>query len=134
MSNELDELIARRSAELFRAHRQRIYERTDRLFAGLMLFQWLAAIAAAYWVSPLTWMGAASRTHIHVWAAIFLGGATTLLPVVLAIGWPGRVFTRHTVAAGQMIMSALLIHLSGGRIETHFHVFGCSLLGNREGA
>ena len=124
MSNELDELIARRSAELFRAHRQRIYERTDRLFAGLMLFQWLAAIAAAYWVSPLTWMGAASRTHIHVWAAIFLGGATTLVPVGLAIGWPGRVFTRHAVAAGQMIMSALLIHLSGGRIETHFHVFG----------
>ena len=23
-----------------------------------------------------------------------------------------------------MLMSALLIHLSGGRIETHFHVFG----------
>src|SRR3989454_10737864 len=124
MSNELDGLIARRSGELCRAHRQRIYERTDRLFAGLMLFQWLAAIAAAYWVSPLTWVGAASRTHIHVWAAIFLGGATTLVPVGLAIGWPGRVFTRHAVAAGQMIMSALLIHLSGGRIETHFHVFG----------
>jgi hypothetical protein len=23
-----------------------------------------------------------------------------------------------------MLMSALLIHLTGGRIETHFHVFG----------
>ena len=113
-----------RSAEIFRAHRQRIYERTDRLFAGLMLFQWLAAIAAAYWVSPLTWAGAASRTHLHVWAAIFLGGACTLFPVGLAVGWPGRAFTRYAVASGQMLMSALLIHLSGGRIETHFHVFG----------
>src|SRR5262249_25667762 len=28
------------------------------------------------------------------------------------------------VAVGQMLMSALLIHLSGGRPETHFHVFG----------
>src|SRR5207253_9082068 len=28
------------------------------------------------------------------------------------------------VAAGQMLMSALLIHITGGRIETHFHVFG----------
>ena len=32
--------------------------------------------------------------------------------------------TRHAIAAGQMMMSALLIHLTGGRIETHFHVFG----------
>src|SRR5204862_744210 len=25
---------------------------------------------------------------------------------------------------GQMLMSALLIHITGGRVETHFHVFG----------
>ncbi|HTA30068.1 MAG TPA: ATP-binding protein, partial [Candidatus Cybelea sp.] len=30
----------------------------------------------------------------------------------------------HTIAIGQMLTSALLIHLTGGRIETHFHVFG----------
>ena len=28
------------------------------------------------------------------------------------------------IAVAQMLMGALLIHLSGGRIETHFHVFG----------
>ena len=32
--------------------------------------------------------------------------------------------TRYTIATAQMLMSALLIHLTGGRIETHFHVFG----------
>jgi hypothetical protein len=32
--------------------------------------------------------------------------------------------TRHVIAGAQMLWSALLIHLSGGRIETHFHVFG----------
>ena len=32
--------------------------------------------------------------------------------------------TRHSIAAAQMLMGALLIHLSGGRIETHFHIFG----------
>src|SRR2546429_3885950 len=31
---------------------------------------------------------------------------------------------RHAVAVGQMVMSALLIHITGGRVETHFHVFG----------
>ena len=46
------------------------------------------------------------------------------LPTALAIALPGRVATRHAVAAGQMLIGALLIHLSGGRIETHFHVFG----------
>ena len=42
--------------------------------------------------------------------------------------WPteksSRPLTRHVVAIAQMLMSALLIHLTGGRIETHFHVFG----------
>ena len=37
---------------------------------------------------------------------------------------PGRTLTRHVIAIGQMLLSALLIHISGGRIETHFHVFG----------
>ncbi|MBS2007802.1 MAG: histidine kinase, partial [Cyanobacteria bacterium SZAS TMP-1] len=31
---------------------------------------------------------------------------------------------RHTVAIAQMLYSALFIHLTGGRIETHFHIFG----------
>ncbi|MBL8793933.1 MAG: hypothetical protein JNM56_08510, partial [Planctomycetia bacterium] len=42
------------------------------------------------------------------------------------LGWlqAGRVFTRHFIGVSQMLLGALLIHLSGGRIETHFHVFG----------
>src|SRR4029079_17873885 len=63
-------------------------------------------------------------THPHVWAAFFLGGAVTAFPVFLALRRPGNAFTRHVIAVGQMLMSALLIHLTGGRIETHFHVFG----------
>jgi PAS domain S-box-containing protein len=43
---------------------------------------------------------------------------------VLAMTRPGRPTTRYVVAVGQMMMGALLIHLTGGRIETHFHVFG----------
>jgi signal transduction histidine kinase/ActR/RegA family two-component response regulator len=37
---------------------------------------------------------------------------------------PGTTATRQCIAVSQMLWSALLIHLSGGRIETHFHVFG----------
>jgi signal transduction histidine kinase/ActR/RegA family two-component response regulator len=115
---------ARRAEELFQQHRQEVFRTTDRLFGRLMLFQWAAAILIALCVSPLSWAGQSSQVHAHVWAAIFLGGAITIFPVWLTHVWAGRAFTRHVVAVAQMLMSALLIGLTGGRIETHFHVFG----------
>ena len=48
----------------------------------------------------------------------------SLFPALLGLLRPGRPSTRYTIAAAQMLMGALLIHLTGGRIETHFHVFG----------
>jgi hypothetical protein len=59
-----------------------------------------------------------------VWFAIFLGGAIGAFPIALAVRRAGWVVTRHVIAGAQMLWSALLIHLTGGRIETHFHVFG----------
>src|SRR5258708_6385911 len=89
-----------------------------------MVLQWIGAIAAAYFISPTAWEGSLHSIHIHVWTAIFLGGALTLVPAYFAWRWPGQAVTRHVIAAGQMLMSTLLIHITGGRIETHFHVFG----------
>jgi PAS domain S-box-containing protein len=116
--------LEKRIKVLFQESQDNIHRRTDRLFAGLMIFQWLAAMAAAFWISPRTWIGTTSQIHWHVWAAIFLGGVITSLPVYLAWKQPGRTLTRHAIAAAQMIFSALLIDLTGGRIETHFHIFG----------
>jgi diguanylate cyclase (GGDEF)-like protein len=119
-----DESFQRRVKDLFAQHRRSIFERTDRMFAVLMGVQWLAGIAAALWISPQTWAGPNSQTHIHVWLAVFLGGAISLFPISLAILRPGENSTRYVIATSQMLMSSLLIHLTGGRIETHFHVFG----------
>src|SRR5215210_664945 len=126
MSIDLErrDATAPRVAEIFNEHQQKICQSTDRMFALLMALQWLAGIVAAYWISPQTWAGATSQTHLHVWAALILGGAISSLPILLALTQPGRASTRYTVAVGQMLMGALLIHLMGGRIETHFHVFG----------
>jgi two-component system, sensor histidine kinase and response regulator len=118
-----DRQIAR-AEFLFQKSRNSNYKRIDRLFAGLMCFQWVAGIVAAIVISPRAWAGSASHVHIHVWAAVLLGGIITVFPVALALLRPGEVLTRHVIAVAQMLMSALLIHLSGGRIETHFHVFG----------
>jgi len=38
--------------------------------------------------------------------------------------YPGSSLTRHVIAVAQMLWSELLINLTGGQIETHFHVFG----------
>src|SRR5207247_6496028 len=99
-----------RTATLFEESQNQIHQRTDRMFAWLMVFQWLAGIAAALWISPRTWIGATSQVHMHVWAAILLGGAISSLPVFLAFKRPGYAFTRHTIAVAQMLTSALLIH------------------------
>src|SRR5262245_5216010 len=116
--------VRNRAEELWRDHRHKIYRNTDRLFGGLLVLQWLAGIAAAYWISPRTWVGSESQVHVHVWAALLLGGIVALPPAVLAWWRAGETFTRHVIAVAQMLASALLIHLTGGRIETHFHVFG----------
>ena len=122
--NKLSPATLDRAGALFVENQQTIYRNTDHLFAVLMIVQWLAGIVAALWISPRTWIGTTSRTHVHVWAAIFLGAAITFLPVVLALKKPGDRLTRYSIGIGQILMSALLIYLTGGRIETHFHVFG----------
>jgi two-component system, sensor histidine kinase and response regulator len=101
-----------------------VCRRTDRMFAGLLAFQWIAGIAVARWLSPLTWNGSQSQPHVHQWEAVFLGGLIVALPIWLAFARAGAVITRHVIAVAQVLASALLIHLTGGRLETHFHIFG----------
>ncbi len=113
-----------RTAAIFTQLQQQVFQQTDRLFAVLMAAQWIFGVGIAYWISPLTWAGTTSGVHPHLVAAIFLGGAISAFPIALALTRPGQRITRYTIAIGQMLTSALLIHLTGGRIETHFHIFG----------
>jgi PAS domain S-box-containing protein len=116
--------VMSRTEEFFKEHQQAVFRRTDRMFLVLMTIQWQAGITAAYWISPKAWAGQTGHAQPHILAALFLGGAISVLPIILALTRPGEALTRYTIAVSQMLMGALLIHLSGGRIETHFHVFG----------
>lgn len=118
------ERLSQLAEDHFQSHCQEVWLRTDRMFAGLMAIQWLAGIGVALWISPRTWIGATSSIHLHVLAAIFLGGAIAAFPLLLIFLRPGQAATRQVIAVSQILFSALLIHLTGGRIETHFHVFG----------
>jgi len=110
--------------ELFVTYEQKVIAQTNRLFWWLLMAQWIFSVVfAAVW-SPRAWAGQQSSVHPHLIAAVFLGGLLVSLPLCLMRWLPYHVVTRHVVAAAQVSFSALLIHLTGGRIETHFHVFG----------
>jgi hypothetical protein len=124
ISSEGRSTINARAAELRDAQLFARRAKVDRMFAVLLAVQYVAGIVGAFAVSPYAWEGKEKALHMHVWVAILAGAGIALLPIVLAIVRPGKTSTRHVIAASQMLSSALLIHLTGGRIETHFHVFG----------
>ncbi|MBV9998389.1 MAG: PAS domain S-box protein [Verrucomicrobia bacterium] len=109
---------------LFRNEELQIRIRTDQRFFWLFWLQWIGGIILCCLVSPLSWQGTRASLHEHLLAAVGLGGLIISFPLILIRLRPGHWLTRHTVAVAQMLSGALLIHLTGGRVETHFHVFG----------
>ena len=107
---------------------RRLHVRTDKLFAALMAVQFFSAVAVALIVSPRTWVGNESSIHIHVYAALGIGGLLAAMPIAMTLLIPGTALSRHTIGVTQVLFSALFIHLSGGRIETHFHLFASMAL------
>ncbi len=99
-----------------------LHRHHDRFFAWLLVVQWIATIVLAFFLSPHAWSGTLP-SHLQVLAAILLGGVVSLFPAWLGLNRPGRTATRYAIGIAQMLMSALLIHLTDGRSETHFHVF-----------
>jgi len=109
---------------VFRLHRQALAAKTDLMFGALFVLQWAVGIMLALLLTPKTWAGQTASIHLHLLIAIFLGGAAAGYPFYLIWREPGAVFNRYVIAIAQMIFSMILIHLTGGRIETHFHIFG----------
>jgi two-component system sensor histidine kinase/response regulator len=118
------EASKKRVQEIFDVRYHNLACKTDRLFGYLFIFQWLLGIAFAFLISPRTWTGDYSQTHIHIYAAVFLGGLLAAVPIYLVFKNPGATVNRMVVAISQILFSVLFIHLTGGRIETHFHIFG----------
>ncbi|MFB1481059.1 sensor histidine kinase [Corallococcus sp. RDP092CA] len=113
-----------RAAALLALQLREARKRVDGLFTWLMLGQWVAAVLVAVFVSPSGWEGKVRALHLHVQTAVLLGAALSVFPMMLTRLHPGEATTRQVVAVSQMLWSALFIHLTGGRIETHFHIFG----------
>src|SRR6266850_2941626 len=115
--------VHRRAAVLLREQKRKIAKRADLLFASLMLLEWLAGIALAYWFSASIWSEVSDRIPPHDWDAPLFGTRLVLLSALVALTRPGTILTRHTLAVAQMLMGGMLIQLTGGRLETRFIVF-----------
>ena len=105
-------------------HTLRRRSTAHQLLVAVMGLQWVVCVGLAAVLTPYTWVGSARSLHPHLQLAIFLGGLLFAGPLFFTFARPGSPLTRHVIAVCQMLFSALLIHLSGGRIETHFHIFG----------
>jgi methyl-accepting chemotaxis protein len=86
------------------------YRRTDRMFSWLLLAHVPLFLALAFLRG--TWADAA-----------FWGVPTVAAGVFAAWKWRGTLGSRMTVAAALLVLSALIIHQTGGMIEMHFHIF-----------
>lgn len=113
-----------RENELFELQMFETKKNGDILFTKLLAFQWVLAIIIASILSPFSWNGTVSSIHPHLYAAIFLGGAATFYPIYRFRTSPGARENGYFACAGQMLYSMLLIHITGGRIGSHFHIFG----------
>ncbi len=120
--------LADRADELFLQRQENVYRETDQIFVRLLLLEWIALVITALVVAPGNWSAQAGRIDLQAWVATILGGTVTLVPLALARLRPGAAITRYAVAGAQMLLSALLIKLSGGQLETHFDVVFCSLI------
>jgi signal transduction histidine kinase/CheY-like chemotaxis protein/HPt (histidine-containing phosphotransfer) domain-containing protein len=116
--------VASRADELLASQTDALHRQTDALFAVLLIVEWMSAVAASLLFAPKAWNLSNTSVNLHLWTALSLGGVIISFPLALCAFRSGQALTRHTIAIAQMLLGALLIHLSGGRIETHFHVFG----------
>jgi len=97
----------RRADDLFEGGLRASVLPLDRLLAGVMVSEWVVVRA----FDP------------RCGATIAVGTMLTLGAALLALARPARPATRMILASAQMVWVALLVHLTGGRIEMHFGFF-----------
>ena len=116
--------IEDRSKELVQTQLTQIRGRVSYWFAWLMFAQWLAAPFIAFlFITPFSCFGTTGNSYVHVWYSLILGTVIVVVPISLAVTQPERARTRYVIAVAQMLMSALMIYVIGGSVETHLHVF-----------
>lgn len=77
----------------------------------------------AYWAHLPVFVAIAAYRGTSLVTALLLGVLGAIGPALLHWFYPGKLLTAVAVGIGGQVLSAGLIHLGGGMIEMHFHVF-----------
>lgn len=118
ISHEEAQVENERSEAFYRRQEESVYQRADRIFSIFLPLQWIAAVIAVFFLKDSD-----NNLHPHIWETIFFSGIIALVPLFSILKFPAAKFTRHIVAVSQILMAGLFIHLTDGRIETHFYIF-----------
>lgn len=113
-----------KAAQIFYANHKSVVRKTNVNFRNLLIVQWLLAIVIAFTVSPLLWEPNHNAATACQQIAAFGGFVLCAVPILLMKLYPDAMMNRFVVAIAQMLFSTLLIHITKGRPETHFHIFG----------
>lgn len=97
---------------------------TDRLFAYLLIFEWIVCVVISLSSNQWPWSDGRITVHEHILLSVLLGGVTALWPAYFLLKSPGQVMNKYCVTLAQFIFSVLIIHITDGRVESHFHIFG----------
>ncbi|MGC3966952.1 MAG: ATP-binding protein [Pirellulales bacterium] len=90
----------------------------------LLIVEWVALVFVAAVVTPRAWLSSQSSNQHDVWFAVYFGGLI-IMPTLALVRWaPATAKSRHAAAVSQSLVSGMLIYLTDGRIESHFHIFG----------
>lgn len=117
---EIAKRISDESDKLYKQNVDAVLKSTDTLFAILFTVQGPATA-----LIPLLGLYSSPDAPSHtVYQALLIGGVIAAPAAIIAWVFRGKPYTRYFVAIAQMAMSSLIIFLSSGRIETHFHIFG----------
>ena len=121
---EFLERIGNRTSVLFLTEQQRVHKLVDFRFALMTAAQWVAltCVVSVIGIIRLT-QSSASGSFLSLWSTSVIAGAISVGPILLGLIRPGHRLTRYAIAAGQMLMAAWLIHVAGGRPDSHLIVF-----------
>jgi diguanylate cyclase (GGDEF)-like protein/PAS domain S-box-containing protein len=112
-----------RAHQLFLERESALHSRVDRTLSVLLLPQWVVAIVAGIFLTPGPGSDPASQRFVHVAVATLVGGALALGPMWLVVERSGTALARYAIAAAQLLLSSLLIHLTGTWIDPTVYVF-----------
>jgi len=70
---QLNDADVQRAEELFQQQVRARHGSADRMFAVLMIAQWIFGVILALLVSPYAWAGKVREFHPHLYAAVFMG-------------------------------------------------------------